>query len=105
MRRTISQQTSIYHLPTADELEKDGDRVVPPSEFRLNFVRLCPVCLRNLGRQNQHPFIHQLVEQAGHNATSLTNKEYCAAHLASLVQAAVNEHVKVEPWRESSQHP
>jgi ribosomal RNA methyltransferase Nop2 len=34
MRRTIAQNTSIFHLPTAEELEQDGNRVVPPSEIR-----------------------------------------------------------------------
>jgi len=35
MRRTISQQTSIYHLPTVEELEEaDADRVVPPTELK-----------------------------------------------------------------------
>ncbi|GKY92850.1 hypothetical protein MPSEU_000254600 [Mayamaea pseudoterrestris] len=34
MRRTIRDHTAIYHLPTADELEKNVDRVVPPSELR-----------------------------------------------------------------------
>lgn len=34
LHRTIAQQTSIYHLPTVDELEDDENRVVPPSELR-----------------------------------------------------------------------
>jgi len=36
LRRTISQQTATFHLPTTDELtnEHDGTRVVPPSELR-----------------------------------------------------------------------
>jgi ribosomal RNA methyltransferase Nop2 len=34
MRRTIRENTAIYHLPTAEELEKNVDRVVPPSEVR-----------------------------------------------------------------------
>jgi len=34
LRRTIAQQTSVYHLPTAEELEDDENRVVPPSELR-----------------------------------------------------------------------
>ena len=35
-RRTIAENTSTFHLPTADELEdeQDGSRVVPPSELR-----------------------------------------------------------------------
>jgi ribosomal RNA methyltransferase Nop2 len=34
LRRTIAQNTAIFHLPTAEELEQDEDRVVPPSEIR-----------------------------------------------------------------------
>lgn len=34
MRRTIAQETSIFHLPTAEELESERNRVVPPSEIR-----------------------------------------------------------------------
>ena len=34
MRRTIAQQTSVFHLPTPEELEDDENRVVPPSELR-----------------------------------------------------------------------
>lgn len=34
LRRTIAQQTSVYHLPTEEELEEDKNRVVPPSELR-----------------------------------------------------------------------
>lgn len=34
MRRTIAQQTSVYHLPTAEEIAEDENRVVPPSELR-----------------------------------------------------------------------
>ena len=33
MRRTIAQETAIYHLPTAEELESEANRVVPPSEI------------------------------------------------------------------------
>jgi ribosomal RNA methyltransferase Nop2 len=34
LRDTVSKNTSIYHLPTKEELQKDVDRVVPPSELR-----------------------------------------------------------------------
>ena len=34
MRRTIAQQTAVFHLPTAEELADDKNRVVPPSELR-----------------------------------------------------------------------
>jgi 25S rRNA (cytosine2870-C5)-methyltransferase len=34
MRDTIRDHTSVYHLPTPEELEGNVDRVVPPSEIR-----------------------------------------------------------------------
>ncbi|KAL9190226.1 hypothetical protein ACHAXT_007437 [Thalassiosira profunda] len=34
LRRTIAQQTEVFHLPTAEELADDENRVVPPSELR-----------------------------------------------------------------------
>lgn len=34
MRRTIAQNTAIFHLPTAEELALDCDRAIPPSEIR-----------------------------------------------------------------------
>ncbi|KAL3945811.1 MAG: hypothetical protein SGBAC_000083 [Bacillariaceae sp.] len=34
MRDAVSKHTSVYHLPTKEELERDEDRVVPPSELR-----------------------------------------------------------------------
>ena len=35
LQRTVRDQSSIFHLPTEEELEGDGlERVVPPSEIR-----------------------------------------------------------------------
>ena len=34
LRRTIAQQTSIFHLPTHEEIAEEENRVVPPSELR-----------------------------------------------------------------------
>ena len=34
MRRTIAENTEIFHLPTQEELDDEEDRVVPPSELR-----------------------------------------------------------------------
>jgi ribosomal RNA methyltransferase Nop2 len=34
LRRTIAQETSVFHLPTPEELMDDENRVVPPSELR-----------------------------------------------------------------------
>ena len=34
LKRTIAEETAIFHLPTAEEVEEEQDRVVPPSELR-----------------------------------------------------------------------
>ena len=34
LRRTIAQQTSVFHLPTIEEVKDEENRVVPPSELR-----------------------------------------------------------------------
>jgi hypothetical protein len=52
-----------------------------------------PVCLRSWGRKDlQHPAFLDLVKR--HNTTwdALSKEEYCAAHLASLAESAVQEH-------------
>jgi 25S rRNA (cytosine2870-C5)-methyltransferase len=43
MRRTVAEHTAIYHLPTADELLMDVDRVVPPSELRAHVESILEV--------------------------------------------------------------
>lgn len=43
MRRTIRDHTAVYHLPTAEELEKNIDRVVPPSEVRSHIESILEV--------------------------------------------------------------
>ena len=43
MRRTIAQHTEVFHLPTPEELEKDEDRVVPPSEIRARIEAILEV--------------------------------------------------------------
>lgn len=42
-QRTIATNTSIYHLPTKEELEKDLDRVVPPSELKSHIESILEV--------------------------------------------------------------
>ena len=34
LRETVAKHTAIYHLPTKEEVERDVDRVVPPSELK-----------------------------------------------------------------------
>ena len=43
LRRTIAQNTEVFHLPTAEELEEDEDRVVPPSELRARIEEILSV--------------------------------------------------------------
>lgn len=43
LRRTITQNTEVFHLPTAEELEDDEDRVVPPSELRARIEEILSV--------------------------------------------------------------
>ena len=53
-----------------------------------------PNCLRTYGKRAQHPLLVQTVQSQGRTIPSLTKEEYCAAHLASLGQAAVIEYEK-----------
>jgi|UPI000581AE7E ribosomal RNA methyltransferase Nop2 len=43
MRRTVRLHTSVYHLPTTEELQRDVDRVVPPSEIRSHIESILEV--------------------------------------------------------------
>jgi ribosomal RNA methyltransferase Nop2 len=43
MMRTIAQETSIFHLPTAEEIELEENRVVPPSEIRARIESILEV--------------------------------------------------------------
>jgi hypothetical protein len=53
-----------------------------------------PVCLRNYGQPDalQSPLLMELAANHGRTVESLTKEEYCAAHLASLGEAAIREH-------------
>ena len=51
-----------------------------------------PNCLRNYGRRQQPAALQELVKSHGRSIAGLTKEEYCAAHLASLGQAAVSEY-------------
>ena len=42
-RETIERNTSIYHLPTKEELDKNVDRVVPPSELKSHIESILEV--------------------------------------------------------------
>ena len=43
MRETVKKHTAVYHLPTAEELEADVDRVVPPSEMKSHIDEILEV--------------------------------------------------------------
>ena len=56
-----------------------------------------PVCLRDYRKANQHSSLREVVAEAGRNVTSLTKEEYCAAHVASLAQSAIQEYNRLHP--------
>jgi 25S rRNA (cytosine2870-C5)-methyltransferase len=65
MRRTIAQETAIFHLPTPEELEGEKNRVVPPSEIRMRVESILEVLAdfnsrREPGRARSE-YIDQLV--------------------------------------------
>lgn len=53
MRRTIKEHTAVYHLPTKDELDKDVDRVVPPSEIRAHIESILEVLAEFKARREE----------------------------------------------------
>jgi hypothetical protein len=53
-----------------------------------------PSCLREKNNQWQHPRLLNILQGLGRDVGSLTSEEYCAAHLASLAQSAVEESKK-----------
>mmetsp|Transcript_28680 Transcript_28680/g.67382 ORF Transcript_28680/g.67382 Transcript_28680/m.67382 type:complete len:630 (-) Transcript_28680:349-2238(-) len=63
-RHTIATSTSVYHLPTKEELERDIDRVVPPSELKSHIDSILEVLAdfktrREPGRSRQE-YVDQL---------------------------------------------
>jgi ribosomal RNA methyltransferase Nop2 len=65
MRRTVSQNTAIYHLPTVAEVEKDGDRVVPPAEIRSHIESILEVLADFKKRREQGRARVEYVDQLG----------------------------------------
>lgn len=71
MRRTIAETTSIFHLPTEEELEQDENRVVPPSEINSRIESILAVLAefkdrREPGR-SRSDYIDQLVSDIAEN--------------------------------------
>ena len=65
MRETVSRHTAIYHLPTAEELERDVDRVVPPSELRSHIESILEVLAAFSSRREEGRSRSEYVEQLG----------------------------------------
>ena len=64
-QRTISTNTSIYHLPTKEELEKDVDRVVPPSELKSHIEAILEVLGDFKARREPERSRKEYVDQLG----------------------------------------
>jgi len=65
MKRTVRQHTSIYHLPTREELEKDEDRVVPPSEIRGHVESILEVLADFKNRREEGRARKEYLDQLG----------------------------------------
>ena len=63
MRRTISQNTAIFHLPTSEELALDTDRAIPPSEIRTRIESILEVLADFKNRREPHRSRSEYVEQ------------------------------------------
>lgn len=64
-RHTIATNTSIYHLPTKEELEKDLDRVVPPSELKSHIESILEVLAEFKARREPERSRKEYVDQLG----------------------------------------
>ena len=64
-RHTIATNTSIYHLPTKEELEKDIDRVVPPSELKSHIESILEVLADFKQRREPERSRKEYVDQLG----------------------------------------
>lgn len=71
LRRTIAQQTSIYHLPTVEELEDDENRVVPPSELRARIEDILEVLADFKARREPGRSRSEYVERLGQDMAEL----------------------------------
>jgi ribosomal RNA methyltransferase Nop2 len=65
MREAVSKNTAIYHLPTKEELEKDLDRVVPPSEVRSHIEQILEVLAHFKERREPGRTRSEYVDQLG----------------------------------------
>jgi ribosomal RNA methyltransferase Nop2 len=65
MRENISKNMSVYHLPTNEELERDVDRVVPPSELRSHIEQILEVLADFKQRRESGRTRSEYVDQLG----------------------------------------
>jgi ribosomal RNA methyltransferase Nop2 len=71
MRRTITQQTSVFHLPTPEELEEDENRVVPPSELRARIEDILEVLADFKVRREPGHSRSEYIERLGQDMAEL----------------------------------
>ena len=65
MRDAVAKNTSIYHLPTKEELERDVDRVVPPSELKSHIDSILEVLADFKQRREPGRTRSEYVDQLG----------------------------------------
>lgn len=63
MRRTIEQETEIFHLPTEEELNSEENRVVPPSEIRSRIESILEVLADFKSRREDNRSRSEYVDQ------------------------------------------
>jgi ribosomal RNA methyltransferase Nop2 len=71
LRRTIAQQTSVFHLPTPEELENDENRVVPPSELRARIEDVLEVLADFNARREPGRSRSEYIERLGNDMAEL----------------------------------
>jgi ribosomal RNA methyltransferase Nop2 len=65
LRDTVLKNTSIYHLPTKEELATDVDRVVPPSELKSHIESILEVLAQFKQRREPGRTRSEYVDQLG----------------------------------------
>lgn len=65
MKRTIAENSSIYHLPTKEEMENDANRVIPPSEIRSHIDSILEVLADFKTRREPGRSRKEYVDQLG----------------------------------------
>ena len=71
MRRTIAQETAVFHLPTPEELEEDENRVVPPSELRARIEDILEVLADFKVRREPNRSRSEYIERLGKDMAEL----------------------------------